>query len=226
MNLLKKLSEYLLKFICKISKTNNMNNHSKRLTVIIFSSFELNSWILNHLHDSEISKQKKILLSVACHDLVIEHQLAISTLIRSKIYGSAFSLVRSVFETFLRGVWIGNCASEEDIKKYVEDKFDKKFDQLLNDVEKISGFEEKTLSKIKEKAWNAMNSCTHGGMQQAARRTSGGYLGPDFKGQEIFKVLKFSNSFALLSFIQIVGDIGRTDLMILGQSKLQEIQSI
>jgi hypothetical protein len=203
----------------------NKNSHSPTLQTLINASLELNNWIFNYLNDLEISKQKNILLSVACHDLVIEHQLAITILIRSKIYGSAFSLVRSVFEIFVRGVWIKNCANENDIKNFIEDKFNKKFHKLLDDVEKISGFEKKVLTKIKEQAWNAMNSCTHGGIQQAARRTSGGYLGSDFKEQEIFEVLKFSNTFALLSFIQIVGEIDRLDLILLGHNKLEEIKS-
>jgi hypothetical protein len=212
-----------------MNKTNDQKQDefsSSILSKSITVSFATNDWILKNLNDAEISKNKNILLSVACFDLVIEHHLAITSLIRSKIYGSAFSLVRSVFETFVRGVWIRNCANDQELKKYIEDKFDKKFYQILEEVEKLPGFENKVLSKIKEKAWNAMNSCTHGGIQQAARRTSGGYLGPDFKNEEIFEVLKFSISFSLLAFIQIAGEINRADLMLIGSDKLKEIQSI
>ena len=68
------------------------------------------------------------------------------------------------------------------------------------------------LSRLKANTWRAMNSYTHGGIQQAGRRTSGTYIEPDFPPEEIIEVVKLAGSFALLAFQQIVIEADRLDL--------------
>lgn len=169
-------------------------------------------WIERRLDGLDIPKNSRSLLSVSCHDVVIEHHVAVVTLFNARIYGSAFTLVRPVFETFVRGVWLKNCASDADLSKYKKDKLDFSFQTLLNEIEKTEAFKSKSLSALKEQAWDAMNSYVHGGIQQISRRLSDGEISPDFLEQEIQEVLKLSQTFALLSFIQIAGEAKREDL--------------
>jgi hypothetical protein len=44
------------------------------------------------------------------------------------MYGSAFALIRIMFEAYVRGVWLHRCASYADIKSFCNDKFNKTFD--------------------------------------------------------------------------------------------------
>lgn len=176
------------------------------------SAFELHEWIVGRLDGLDISRDRKVLLAVSCYDVVIEHHIGISTLLRSRINGSAFALVRPLFETFVRGVWLRHCATDEQIDMYVSDKLDSKFWQLLEQVEKVDGFQDSVLSGLKKNAWRAMNSYTHGGIQQAGRRTSGAYIEPDYSLEEIVEVIKLAGSFALLAFQQVAIEAKRTDL--------------
>ena len=179
---------------------------------LIDKAFDLHHWITHNLDDLEISRERKILLSVSCYDVVIEHHIGISALLKSRINGSAFALVRPLFETFVRGAWLRHCATDEEIDKYVNDRLDKKFYILVEEVEKLESFKDGILSGLKDNAWKAMNSYTHGGIQQAGRRTSGSYIEPDYSDEEIVEVIKLSGSFALLAFQQIVFEAGENDL--------------
>jgi hypothetical protein len=176
------------------------------------TSFGIHSWIEQRLDGLDIPKKSRSLISVGCHDVVIEHHCGISLLIKSKIYASAFALVRPLFETFVRGVWLKNCASDDELKKFNDDSLNKKFGVLLRDIEKLDGFSSKVLSHLKEQAWSEMCGFTHGGIQQIGRRVLNNEIFPDFRESEIVEVLRLTQAFSLLSFIQIVGEADRVDL--------------
>jgi hypothetical protein len=179
---------------------------------LVDQAFELHYWAASHLDGLEISRDRRILLAVSCYDVAMEHHIGIAALLRSRINGSAFALVRPLFETFVRGLWIRHCATDEQIDRYVSDKLDLTFGQLLQAVESVVGFQEGVLSGLKKNAWRAMNSYTHGGIQQAGRRSSGAYIEPDFPPEEIVEVIKLAGSFCLFAFQQVAIEAGRMDL--------------
>lgn len=179
---------------------------------LISRDFELHDWITSRLDGLKISTKRRVLLAVSCYDIVIEHHFGIVILLQSRISGSAFALVRPLFETFVRGIWLRHCATEEQIASYVSDKLELQFWQLLQAVESVDGFQEGVLSDLKKSAWHAMNSYTHGGIQQAGRRISGEYIEPHFSADEIDEVIKMSGSFALFAFQQVAIEANRIDL--------------
>lgn len=67
-----------------------------------------------------------------------------------------------------------------------------------------------------------MSSYTHGGFQQIARRVKDKSIDPNYTDEEIIEVLKLSQAFALMAFIQIVLVAGRRDLEQLAIQKLYE----
>lgn len=184
--------------------------------------FAIYNWISHNLDDLILDRDKRTLISVGCLDQAIEHHVAICTLLKHQINGSAFALVRLVFEAFIRGVWLGNSATEAQINQYSNDKLDIKFGTLINDVQKIDGFESKLFEELKDQAWNAMNSYTHTGIMQVGRRFGKEFVYPSYKDEEIIEILKISGSFALLAFQQIAGAGNRLDLANEATRKLSE----
>jgi hypothetical protein len=190
---------------------------------LLRKAFKLHHWIARNLDGLEISREKRVRLAVSCYDVVFEHHLGIAVLLRSRINGSAFALVRPLFETFVRGAWLRHCATDKEIKEYISDRLDKKFQELIDEVETVDCFQDGVLGGLKNNAWKAMNSYTHGGIQQATRRTSGSYIKPDFTEEEVVEVIKVSGSFALLAFQQIVREAGKNDLAITAMNMLNGI---
>jgi hypothetical protein len=182
------------------------------LEPVIVGACELSNWIAERLNGLEITGERRIFLAVFCYDVVVEHQVGITVLARDRINGSAFALVRPLFDTFVRGAWLRHCATDQQIDKYVKDRLDLKFGELLDQVESVDGFQSGVFSRLKKKTWRAMNSYTHGGIQQAGRRRSGAYIEPDFPPESVIEVIKLAGSFALLAFQQIVIEAKRMDL--------------
>lgn len=183
------------------------------------SAFHLHDWLTVRLDDLQIPQDRRVLIAVSCYDLVYEHQLAVACLVRSAIYGSAFALARPIFEAYVRGVWLKNCATEEQLQHFVDDK-QISFGKILAEIEFLDGFSNGVLSTLKKNAWNAMNSYTHGGVQQAARRLNGNFIEPNYSQTEIVNVLRIADAFSLLAFQQVAAEAGRLDLAEEAISKL------
>lgn len=181
-------------------------------TSLVDKAYKLHCWIMANLDGLEISKNRRILLSASCLDIVIEHHIGICTLLKSKLNGSAFALVRPLFEAFVRGVWLRRCATEVEIDRYSSDRPTKGFNKLIAEVEELEAFQDSMLSGLKANAWKAMNSYTHGGIQQAGRRLNASCIEPNYSDEAIVEVIKLSGSFALLAFQQIAIEAGKNEL--------------
>ena len=48
----------------------------------------------------------------ALFDVVHEHAKAMVVLLENRFYASAFALARPIFEGFVRGAWLRNCAKD------------------------------------------------------------------------------------------------------------------
>jgi len=67
----------------------------------------------------------------------IEDHESMSLLCRSDRFGSAFKLARSTFDCLYRGVWLGSCATDDQIKSYIaSDKFPVKMTQMAQDIDR------------------------------------------------------------------------------------------
>ena len=151
-------------------------------------------------------------MSAGCLDQAMEHQKAIVLLVRRQHYGSALSLVRLAFESYVRGVWLHHCATEAELNKYTGDKLKKEFGALLKEIETVEAFTAGTLSVIKKQSWKAMNSFTHSGYSQAVRRNTTNSIEPNYDEQEVLEALQFSNTVALLASIQIASLANNAEL--------------
>ena len=84
-------------------------------------SADLSNWLDSCIHSLDIPSGDRQAMAAALFDQVHEHHKAIQLLLKSSLVGSAFSLVRPTLETFVRGVWLLRCASEEEVKNFTKD---------------------------------------------------------------------------------------------------------
>jgi hypothetical protein len=123
-------------------------------------------------------------------DIVLEHHEAIYLLIKCKLYGSAFALMRSLFETTFRALWINKCATQDKIEE-VASRDNAKFPCVAQMVASIdhSYSTDSFFRSIKTASWVAMCSYTHSGLLQITRRFSGNEVKPNYGDAEILEVL-------------------------------------
>src|SRR6266446_8458214 len=120
-----------------------------RIVQLLKESEDLIHWLDQSLHGVEIKVEMRTRLAVGCLDIALEHQKAIVLLISQVLYGSAFALVRLIFEAYVRGVWLHRCASDADLERFKTDTLGKAFATLIQDIEKLNGFEKRVLSATK-----------------------------------------------------------------------------
>jgi hypothetical protein len=169
-------------------------------------------WIEKNIRDIELPSDEKTLLSAGCFDSAIEHQEAISLLHNASLYGSMFSLLRVITESFVKGLWIYNCATDKEIEKFKKDKLNKKFYMMLSEYEAKIDDSNGVLTQFKNSAWSSMNGFVHTGFIQVSRRYSSGALGEYYGKIELSHALGVAGALGLLAASQLVGMAGRSDL--------------
>jgi len=171
------------------------------LNTVISASLQLSRDINHSLEGIQMGADDKSLFPSLFHSLVIEHHRSIVVLVENCLYSSASSLVRCLFEAYVKGLWFAKCAKESDFEQLREDSFNKDFYKLVKGIDKVSN---NGLSTAKERYWPNLNSLTHGGTAQLCRRLNGDEITSNFDEVFIKSILKFSDSFALLACGELV----------------------
>lgn len=170
-----------------------------KLTQTIRDSEALIQWLDQRIDGAEIPSDRRSRLAAGCLDMALEHQKAILLLVAHKLYGSAFSLERLLFEAFVRGVWLHGCASEAELDQFERGKLDKTFASLVQETENLEAFDVGVLSQAKAASWKAMNSFTHTGFAQVVRRNTEATIEPNYEEAEVLEAVGFANAMGLLS---------------------------
>lgn len=152
--------------------------------------------IFDEPFDGSIVTHKTIVL-IGMIDAALEHQSAITLLIREDHHGSAMTLVRSVVEAMYRGSWIVAKASEADAEKVRDGTFRwPDMNQVVSQADKAydtGGF----FASAKAGNWGALNSFTHTGELQIARRFTGNDLQSKYSEDEL--------QYAIVSTLTAIG---------------------
>jgi hypothetical protein len=152
----------------------------------------------------------KNFLLMAYVDLALEHHEAIWRLIDVKLYGSAFALVRPLWDPMLRGHWINKIASPEEIEQaWHDDEF--KFphtDKLLADIKReylaptqpgasdVPPEQADLFILLLKDDWKALCSYTHSGPLQLSRRFNftEGHVRRNYSDDDIVQALKLATA--------------------------------
>lgn len=189
--------------------------HSDEVTAGLDQGRAQIAWIRENLVGIELKGDHRHRIPAQLFDLAIEHGSGIHNLIAANICASAFALVRSEFECFVRGAWLHHCASDAEIETLIaKDRIDPPFGAMIDAIEQKPEFDSKFLSTVKDSAMKAMHGYTHGGIHQVSRRLHGDYIEPCFEDGALLEVIQFSATMALIAFGQIAALADREDLIV------------
>lgn len=168
-------------------------------------SENLSKWLHLKLDGLAIPSDDTSRAAAACLDLSMEHQIAVSILVENKLYGSAFSLARCSFESYVRGTWLSNCANQKQTRLFLQDKLNLTFQSYINDLEKLESYSAGILSRAKKGNWKVFNSLTHSGAHQAFRRNTETSVESNYELDEISEIVWFINSIGILAGYEVAG---------------------
>lgn len=160
---------------------------------------QLVKWIEDNTRGLAFPTDDRTLLAIGCLDVAVEHQAAIALLTDASLHGSAFALLRSLAEAFVRGVWLHECATDKQLAEFKLGKFDKRFADLIDEYEVKIGTPSGVMSQFKATAWKALNGFTHTGFHQVSRRHSPGRLEGNYPDKEISDALGVAGALGLIA---------------------------
>jgi hypothetical protein len=150
-------------------------------------------------------KAAATLLTVA-----IDHARGIRILLDKGAYPSAAALMRVVFETYIRAMWLRECANEKQVETFInKDKVVSTegktiyFKDLVKAVEASHDLPA-YLSEIGANVWSGLCSLTHGGNVQLARNFDGKTIRHCYDNELVNEVIEFSTMLTCLAFSGIL----------------------
>lgn len=164
-------------------------------------SHELAAWIERQVDGLPGPALLRNRLASPCFIVVQEHHQAIVLLLaqRHPFHASAFALVRPVYESLVRGVWLWQCASEAELQAFSKGDRPPSTPTMLKAVEKTPSYAGGQLSAVYSRSWETMCAYTHTGAQQIQRWNTSDLIAANYSDEEVNEVLCFTGTFALLS---------------------------
>lgn len=161
-------------------------------------------WLRLAIHERELPSNSRVRASAGCLAIAQDHHHAIVVLLDAKLYASTFALVRVAFEAYVRGEWLALCATDTEVRKFLNGKEPAKIDALLEALEETPTFQEQALSRIKKRTWKSMCAYTHTGGLHVQRWNTADSIEPNYSVEELLEALQFADIIASLSVLGVV----------------------
>lgn len=163
---------------------------------------------LSQLHTTinniDIPNSDRIIAATTCFGIARDHHHAIILLMRETFYASSFALLRILFESYLRGLWLSVCSTDTQANSIMKgEKFPEYF-KIIEQIEEIPEFNAVLFfSSIKRKYWKILCDYTHTGGLHLQRWNRNNAIEPKYKDQEIEEALEFAEFFGSMAVLGI-----------------------
>jgi hypothetical protein len=163
------------------------------------------------------TNRKRMRAAAKLFGIAQDHHFAIVLLLRHTFYSSSVALLRSVYEAYLRGVWLKHCATDVQVQSFIEGNDPPKNNNLIAAIEDLPEFGKDTFSRIKKSAWKAWCDFAHTGGLHLERWESEEGIEPNFDPVEVEGCLNDSELFGAMSGLEMAqmienGDNGKAVL--------------
>jgi hypothetical protein len=138
--------------------------------------------------------------------VTLDHAQGIKNCLIGEAYPPAFALLRVLFETYIRAMWLEKCADEKQLDKFINEdevvsKKNKKlyFKDMILEVESLHEFPA-YFSEIAKYTWNGLNSITHSGSIQLHNNFNGSTIQSCYDDEHINEAVEFSAMISCMAY--------------------------
>ena len=162
-------------------------------------------------NEIEMLETMKNRTASTCFSIAQDHHAAMVLLIENTFYSSSFALLRSIFESYLRGLWLKHCATEVQANEFFHGTEPPK--TMIAEIEATPAFSGGVLSHITKENWSTMCGFTHTGGLHLQRWQSHNAVEPKFDEEELEECLNCAELFGAMAGLEQVqlknsGDTG------------------
>jgi hypothetical protein len=157
------------------------------------------------MHGLSMSAELRTHLAAACHFTAIEHHCGIALLFSAGHPAPGLALPRPVFESYIRGVWLSDCATDGEIDDYSAGNWRKMppIKTLVESLEATPTFNDGILSQSLKANWEIMCGYAHAGIEQLSISSTGNAIERNCTIEQIDEALDFAGACAVMAAIAI-----------------------
>jgi hypothetical protein len=171
------------------------------------------AWISEQTSGMPLPTNHRARMALACLDLAIEHQAGICLLAEQSLWGSVYTLVRSMFDAFVRGVWLARCASDDELESFEMAGLRRKpFEGVVDDVERALGHSRGVLSKLRRSSWAIFSDLTNAGLGDVRRKYGPSNPAATYPAADTDQALRLATALGLLSATELASLSGYRDV--------------
>lgn len=143
-------------------------------------------------------------IAAGSFDTVCEHHRAVNLLVQQRVFGSAFVLLRAMYDGCILGLWARYVASAPLLSQFEAGHYTPAPHKVLKELKKYDdGSYVKTLERVHIQSWKVLSCYVHGGHLQVSRRNALDFIGPNYTDDEISELLIYSNAMAVIAAMEI-----------------------
>ena len=182
-----------------------------QVSIELSNACDLSAWISSKLNETSFNATARNRVVAPCFAVTLDHFDAVLVLLgrNPKIYSSAFALMRLVFESYIRGLWLFYCATDDEIESFSNGTFElpRKIEVMIDSIENVCDFDGKQLSITRTTCWKHLCDYTHTGALQVQRWNKHDSIEPAYSNDEVLEVIRFTKAYALLAAVSFAESI-------------------
>ncbi len=142
-------------------------------------------------------------LAATCFDIVHEHHKSIALLLTHNCYGSALTLLRPIYEAYVRGKWLLHCATEGDLQKFLKkDDIQRPLRKLVSEIQEQDKHVGQMVEEIRAKHMATFSSFVHTGSWQILSRNTEQTIEPNYDERHITSLVILADVLALFAGLE------------------------
>lgn len=144
-------------------------------------------------------------LAAGCHFVAAEHHAGIALLCSVGHPASALALLRPAFESYVRGVWISECATDAQIADFQSGKSRSipAIKAQIEAIEKTPTFDSGILGRSHSENWHTLCGFAHTGIEQLQMCMTRSAIERNCTGEQIDEALAFAGACAIMASIAV-----------------------
>ena len=151
----------------------------------------------------QIPAQLKSRLSAGCHSAAMQNHAGIAVLFSLGLHAPAFALLRPAFESYVRGIWLSDCAKQAEISAFAAGAWQKvpSMGNMVDQLESTASIGTGILKQSFLSNWETLCGFTHSGIEQIQMHISAGAVESNCSPEQIDEALNFAGACAVMAGI-------------------------